>query len=72
MVAITNQQAVMKIIAAVGEAIKDAGQIPSGELYAMLLNFGITFNQFETLIMTMKRAGLVAENNNLLTWTGGK
>jgi hypothetical protein len=65
----TTQAAAIVIVTAVSEAIKEAGKIPAGELYAALMPF-CTLNQFETLIDTMKRANLVKEENHLLTWIG--
>lgn len=64
----TTQQAAMILVKIVADAIKEAGQIPAGHLYAILSAHGCTHGQFETLISTFKRAGLIAEKNNLLTW----
>lgn len=68
MAATTTQQAALLLIKAVAEALRDAGTMPAGHLYAVLMPFGCTLGQFDTLIGTMKRAGLITEAGNVLTW----
>ncbi|HEY6340187.1 MAG TPA: hypothetical protein VIY49_01735 [Bryobacteraceae bacterium] len=54
---------------AVAEAIRTAGSLPSGELYAILCG-RVDLAGYQALIKTLKNAGLVREENHLLTWTG--
>lgn len=62
--------AVVETIKAVSEAIREAGEIPSGHLYALLCGF-MSFSDYEAIISLLKRAGLIKENAlNLLIWTG--
>ena len=67
----TKQQvaAAMQITLAVAEAIRTAGRIPSGHLYAMLIG-KVDIDGYQALIRTLKNAGLVTESMNELIWTG--
>ena len=51
------------------EAIRTAGTIPSGTLYAMMLGqMSLAF--YEGLIDQLVRSGLVRKDSHLLTWIG--
>ena len=56
-----------KIISAVGSAIRELGEIPSGHLYASLIGT-MTFDQYNRVIGILKKAGLITEKNHLLKW----
>jgi hypothetical protein len=64
----TELQKATTIIAAVATAIKEAGAIPSGHLYAALNKFGCTIESYNRLIDALKATGKVYERNNLLYW----
>jgi len=64
----TNLKAAITIIQAVSSAIKEAGAIPSGHLYSILMQFGCNIQQYDLLINTLKKTGKVQEHNNLLYW----
>jgi len=57
--------------AAVGEAIRDLGSVPSGHLYARLMGH-MDLDTYNKLIGLLKQANLVEESNHLLTWVGPK
>jgi hypothetical protein len=57
------------IVAAIAEAIRELGSIPSGHLYAQLMG-RLDLAAYTKIINTLKNAGLVAEQNDLLTWVG--
>ncbi len=59
----------IRMAAAVGEAIRDLGSIPSGHLYARLMG-QMSLDTYNSLISLLKQANLVEENNHLLTWVG--
>jgi len=59
----------LKIVFAVAEAIREAGSIPSGTLYAALIG-KVDINGYESIIRTLKNAGLVTEQSHMLTWIG--
>ena len=60
----------IKIVAAVAEAIRELGEVPSGHLYANLMS-KLSLAQFEQVLGVLKGAGLVRESNaHLLTWIG--
>lgn len=61
----------LQVIKMVGDAIKEAGSIPAGHLYAMLMPSGCTLEQFDMLISVLKDAGKVREENNQLYWITG-
>ena len=63
-------KAAFEMTAAVAEAIRELGSVPSGELYARLMPH-LDFPTYEKLIATLKGAGLVAEDkSHLLRWVG--
>jgi hypothetical protein len=66
-----NEQvkAAFTIVAAVAEAIRELGSVPSGHLYAQLMG-RIDLATYTKIVDTLKNAGLVAEKSDLLTWIG--
>lgn len=62
-------KAALAVLFAASEAIRVAGSIPSGHLYAMLMN-RVDINGFNGIIRQLKGAGLISESANLLTWIG--
>ena len=72
MSAATQEQAkaVISAIMAVSEAIRQAGSIASGTIYAACCG-SMTLGDYQAILKVLKNAGLVKENGfNLLTWTG--
>lgn len=59
----------IKICAAVAEAIRELGEVPSGHLYARLMEF-VDIHQYDAVINTLIRAQLVERKNHLLRWVG--
>ena len=60
----------LQILLAVSEAIREAWEIPSGTLYAMLCG-KVTIQGYESMVRTLKNAGLVEETpTHLLRWVG--
>jgi hypothetical protein len=57
------------VVAAVAEAIRTAGKIPSGTLYSMLLD-KMTLAEYERVIQILKNTGLVQEKHYELIWIG--
>lgn len=64
----TQQNTVIQLVKHIGDAIKEAGKIPSGHLFAILSQFGCTMPIYEQLIAAFKDAGKVKEENHLLIW----
>lgn len=62
-------KAAFTMVAAVAEAIREAGEIPSGTLYAVLCS-KVDITGYEAIIRTLKNAGLVSESANMLKWVG--
>ncbi len=61
---------VLQAIAAVGEAIKSLGSIPSGHLYAQLMGH-MDLERYTSIINILKNAELVKEDGfHMLTWIG--
>ena len=55
---------------AVSEAIREAGEIPAGHLYAALMS-RVTFDAFNAMIGTLTNAELIEEGpGNMLRWIG--
>lgn len=61
----------IRMAAAVGEAIRDLGSVPSGHLYARLMGH-MSLDTYNGLIGILKKANLVEESNHVLTWVGPK
>ena len=61
----------LNIIAAVAETIREAGEVPSGTIYAALTG-KVTFEGYQGILRNLKGAGLVEEKNHLLRWVGPK
>lgn len=58
----------MEIVKLVGEVIRDVREIPSGHLYACLME-KISFDDYTKVIDLLKKAGLVEESNaHMLSW----
>lgn len=62
-------KAVIGIISAVGDAIRELGEVPSGHLYANLMA-RMEFSTYEMVISSLKNAGLVTETGFILKWVG--
>ncbi len=61
----------LEMVMVVSEAIREAGEIPSGVLYSFLIG-RIDFEGYSKMIALLKRTGLVEEKNHLLRWVGPK
>ncbi len=71
MSAVTKEQitAVVRTIAVVAELIRELGEVPSGHLYAQLMDqMGLL--TYDRVIDQLKRAKLVSESNHVLRWIG--
>lgn len=64
----TQLDSELKIIRAVADAIKEAGRIPSGHLYAFLIGQGWQLDDYQKLIGLLKRSGLIREEYHELIW----
>jgi hypothetical protein len=71
MTAADKHDAMLQVILAVAEAIRDLGEVPSGHLYARLMGH-MTIGTYEGIIGALQGSGLVTEENHLLTWAGPK
>ena len=63
--------AALAITAAVADAIRELGTVPSGILYVRVMD-RMTIEVFTRIIDTLKRADLVSESRDVLTWVGPK
>ena len=60
----------LRIMVAVTEAIREAGRIPSGVIYATLIG-KVSHEGYQSLIRTLTNTGLVQElPTHELVWTG--
>ena len=62
--------AVIQVVAALAESIRELGSVPSGVLYANVCGH-LSMSMYERVIQTLKNAGLVSESGHVLTWIGG-
>jgi len=60
---------VVGTLAAIGDLIREIGEVPSGHLYARLCGT-MNLETYTRLIEILKAAQLVSESAHLLTWIG--
>lgn len=64
--------AALAVTIAVSEAIREAGEIPSGTLYAMLIG-KVDIHGYHAILRTLKNAGLIQfMPSHLIQWCGPK
>lgn len=68
----TEIRAGLKSLMTVADAIKAAGEIPAGHLYAALMTHGCTIGAFESMIglLTQGDKPLVVKRGDMLVWNG--
>ena len=66
---ITSTQAAILVMVAIGQAVKDAGTIPAGSLYAAVCDH-LSLVDFEICIGKLREAGLIRQTGLLLKWIG--
>jgi hypothetical protein len=59
----------LNIVLAVTEAIREAGEIPAGTLYAVLVG-KVDIQGFDKIVSIVTNAGLVEKRGDLLRWVG--
>lgn len=69
MVTASQVKAAVLAAAALAEAIRAAGQIPSGVLYAQVMQH-MSLETYQSFIDRLVGAGLVRCSGHLLTWVG--
>ena len=61
--------AMVQVVAALAEAIRGLGEVPSGTLYAQVMGT-LSFEQYESAIALLVRADLVSKRSHVLRWIG--
>ena len=64
-----QKDAMLSIVTAIADAIRDLGSVPSGHLYARVMG-ALSLSQYNQVIGILKKQGLVEESGHLLTWSG--
>jgi hypothetical protein len=60
----------IRFVAAIGQAIKELGSVPSGHLYAQLMG-RMTLSQYQNILSLLERSGLIKiGNDHLIKWIG--
>lgn len=59
---------VVEVIQTIMEVIRERSEIPSGELYALLMPSGCTLAQYEKLEDIMIKSGKVEKKGQVLKW----
>lgn len=66
----TQTAAAFNAVAAISEAIRELGSVPSGELYARVASH-LDLKSYQAIIDLLKRCDLVRESKaRMLTWIG--
>lgn len=58
-----------QMLTAVSESIRKLGEVPSGHIYALLMD-RVSLQGFEKMVAILKNAGLISESGHMLTWIG--
>lgn len=61
--------AALAVAGTIGKAIRELGQVPSGVLYAQVCGV-MSYTAYQGAVGLLKHAGVVTEQNHLLTWVG--
>jgi hypothetical protein len=64
-----RKQAMVEILAATMEVIRVKKEIPSGELYAVLMS-SFSLSAYQAILDVLKAARLIRVENHLITWIG--
>jgi hypothetical protein len=64
-------RAAFTLVSAVGDAIRELGSVPNGELYTRVMPH-MSMETYTRIIDTLKGATLVDERNHVLRWIGPK
>lgn len=59
----------VRLAAVVGELIRDLGEVPSGEIYASIMD-RVSLDEYNAIVQALVNAKLVKQRNYLLTWVG--
>lgn len=59
----------LEISIAIGEAIRDVGEVPSGELYARLMS-RLTYEAYAGIIDLLVKAKMIEVKGHLIRWIG--
>ena len=60
----------IQVIAAIANAIRELGRVPSGELYARVMG-QVSLEQYDRILGILKGAELIEVKNHEITWIGG-
>lgn len=66
----TQLKAAAAVLISVTEAIREAGELPSGHLYATLMSLGYDMEAFQKIVTMIVNTGLVEKRGDLLRWIG--
>ena len=64
-------RAALGVIRAVADAVREAGRVPSGVLYAAVNAHGVGLPAYQRVVQSLTDAGLVRVESHELVWTGG-
>ena len=64
----TKAKAMIELVQAIADTIRNAKQIPSGHLYAMMMEYGCTLETYRYLLGILVESGRVACRGNVLVW----
>jgi|HubBroStandDraft_2_1064218.scaffolds.fasta_scaffold4199101_1 hypothetical protein len=70
-ITVAQKAAVVEIVFAIRDAIKELGEVPSGHLYGLAAApAGMSLENYQQIIDLLKQTGKVTESNHLLKWVG--
>jgi hypothetical protein len=63
-------KAALNVMLAVADAVRDAGRLPLGSLYATLSGHITSMSAFESMIRQLTNTGIIRREGNELVWVG--
>ena len=63
----TKEEATFQMVLAIAEAIRSLGAVPSGHLYARVMD-KLSLDQYNQIIGILKKQGLISETHYELKW----
>ena len=66
---LAQKRAALDVVFAIAEAIRTLGSVPSGELYARVMNV-MSLQSYQQVIASLVAAGVVEESAHMLRWIG--
>ena len=65
-----QRKAALAVVLAASETIREAREVPTGHLYAVLMSFGCDMEQYRQIENILIGSRMVAKSGEMLRWVG--